>query len=176
VGAAAEGAPCLRVVVSDTGPILHLREAGALDVLQFAGEIIIPAAVDDELLRLIDDWPVLRPAWLQRRSFDPAGPPSPVHHLVAGLGAGETNAILLAREIDADWLLTDDTEARVIAGLAGIEVHGSLGVVLWAAAVGHFDRAKAAAALDHLARSSLWISAGILAEARAALGRIFDNP
>jgi predicted nucleic acid-binding protein len=166
----------LRIVVSDTGPILHLREAGVLDVLQFAGEIIVPAAVDDELLRLVDDWPTARPAWLQRRTLDVADPSSPLHGLVAGLGAGETEAILLARQIEADWLLTDDAEARVIAGLAGLEVHGSLGVVLWAAAAGHFGLAEAQTALDRLAKSSLWISASILAEARAALPKLTEKP
>jgi len=91
----------------------------------------------------------------------------------AGLGAGEVEAVQLAREIEADWLLTDDAEARVIAGLVGLEVHGSLGVVLWAAAMGHLDFARAAAALDLLADSStLWICASILAEARRALRKI----
>ncbi|MFQ5668451.1 MAG: DUF3368 domain-containing protein, partial [Candidatus Binatia bacterium] len=84
-------------------------------------------------------------------------------------GAGETEAILLARQLDADWLLTDDTEARLIAGLAGLKVHGSLGVLLWAAAQRHLDYAAADAALTRLAQSSLWLSPAILAEARAAL-------
>ena len=60
----------MKVVVSDTGPILHLREAGVLEVLQHAGEIVIPAGVDDELLRIIDDWPAIRPSWLKRRTLD----------------------------------------------------------------------------------------------------------
>ena len=163
----------MRIVVCDTGPVLHLREAGVLDVLQHAGEVIIPAAVDDELARLVDDWAPARPAWLQRRAADPGGATPPtVHQLVTGLGAGETEAILLARELDADWLLTDDAEARIIAGLAGLEVHGSLGVLLWAAAQRHLDHTAAAVALTRLAESSLWLSPAVLAEARAALRKL----
>jgi len=55
----------------------------------------------------------------------------------------------------------------------GLEVHGSLGVVLWAAAVGQIQRAEAEAALERLAQSSLWISARVLAEAKAALDQLF---
>jgi predicted nucleic acid-binding protein len=159
----------VRIVVCDTGPVLHLREAGVLDVLRHTGEVLIPAAVDDELARLVDDWPATRPTWLMRRALDPATAPAPIQHLVTGLGAGETAAILLAREFDADWLLTDDAEARLIAGLAGLEVHGSLGVLLWAAAQRHLDYAAADAALTRLVQSSLWLSSTVLAEARAAL-------
>jgi predicted nucleic acid-binding protein len=159
----------VRIVVCDTGPVLHLREAGVLDVLHHAGEILIPAAVDDELARLVDDWPAVGPAWLVRRALDPAAAPSPIHHLVASLDAGETEAILLARQLAADWLLTDDAEARIIAGLAGLEVHGSLGVLLWAAAHRHLDHAEGDAALTRLAQSSLWVSPAVLAEARKAL-------
>jgi len=54
-----------------------------------------------------------------------------------------------------------------------LEVHGSLGVVLWGAATGHFQRQEAEDALEALAGSSLWISSRILDEARAALRQIF---
>jgi predicted nucleic acid-binding protein len=162
----------VRVVVCDTGPVLHLREAGVLDVLRHAGEVLIPAAVDDELARLVDDWAATHPAWLVRRALDPAAAPAPLQHLVTGLGAGETEAILLARQLAADWLLTDDAEARIIAGLAGLEVHGSLGVLLWAAAQRHLDYTVADAALTRLAHSSLWLSPTVLGEAREALRQL----
>jgi predicted nucleic acid-binding protein len=70
--------------------------------------------------------------------------------------------------------LTDDTTARVVAQAQGIEVHGSLGVVLWAAAMGHFDQVEAEAALDRLASSSLWLSAKVLTQAQAALQQLFS--
>ena len=89
------------------------------------------------------------------------------------LHAGEAEAIALTRQTRADWFLTDDATARLFAQSLGIEVHGSLGVVLWATAVGHLTRSNAEAALDRLVQSSLWISAKILAEARAALDRLF---
>jgi predicted nucleic acid-binding protein len=89
------------------------------------------------------------------------------------LEAGEAEAIALARQLSAAWFLTDDAAARVCATVLGLEVHGSLGIVLWAAARKHLSHEKAAAALDRLAHSSLWASAQVLAEARAALDRLF---
>jgi predicted nucleic acid-binding protein len=88
------------------------------------------------------------------------------------LDAGEAEAIALAQQMGADWLLTDDAAARLFAQSLGMEVHGSLGVVLWAAAIGHLARADASRVLDRLGRSSLWLSAGILREARAALDEL----
>ena len=85
----------------------------------------------------------------------------------------EAEAIALARQINAHWLLTDDAATRLFAQSLGLEVHGSLGVVLWAAAVGQLDRANAEATLGRLAQSSLWVSARVLAEARTALEQLF---
>ena len=47
-----------------------------------------------------------------------------------------------------------------------------LGVVLSSAAFGHLDRVEAEEVLDRLAQSSLWVSARVLAEARAALDQL----
>ena len=91
------------------------------------------------------------------------------------LDAGEAEAVALARQLNAQWLWTDDAAARLFAQTLGLEVHGSLGIVLWAAALGHLNRADAEVALDRLAQSSLWISARVLAEARAALGQLFPS-
>jgi predicted nucleic acid-binding protein len=90
------------------------------------------------------------------------------------LDAGEAEAIALAKQVAADWLLTDDAAARLFASALGVEVHGSLGILLWAAAAGHLDRIKAEAALSGLAASSLWISRRVLEEARSALQRVFE--
>jgi len=90
------------------------------------------------------------------------------------LDAGEAEAIALARQVQADWFLTDDAAARLFAQALGLEVHGSLGIILWAAAVGHLNRAAAEGALNRLAQSALWVSAKVLAEARSALDQLFS--
>ena len=154
----------------DAGPVLHLSEAGALGLLEKTGEVFIPTAVDREVARHLADWPARRPGWLRVQS-----PPDPsAGQLVQwaaqiDIGPGEMEAIVLAQSLAADWLLTDDAAARVVATLLALEVHGSLGVVLWAAAQRHISQAEAAAMLERLAKSSLWVSPAIIAEARRAL-------
>ena len=163
----------MRLVVCDTGPVLHLREAGALDLLAKMGEVLIPPAVNNEVTARIVDWPSTRPDWLQIGRLTAEDVRQARRSQAIGeLGAGEAEAIALARSTRADWLLTDDAGARIVASLLGLEAHGSLGVVLWGAASGHLQRDEALAALDGLTRSSLWISPRIVDEARQALNRL----
>ncbi len=63
----------------------------------------------------------------------------------------------------------------IIENSVGLEVHGSLGIVLWAAATGHLSRTEAESALERLAQSSLWISARVLSEAKSALESFFHS-
>jgi predicted nucleic acid-binding protein len=88
------------------------------------------------------------------------------------LDAGEAEAIALARQLSADWLLTDDTAARLFAQEQGFEVHGSLGVLLWAAEYRLIDKTAAESALEKLAGTSLWLSARVLAHARVLTDEI----
>jgi len=46
----------MRTIVCNTGPLLHLREAGLLSLLREAGTLIIPEAVDDELSGIDTPW------------------------------------------------------------------------------------------------------------------------
>lgn len=166
----------MRTVVCDTGPVLHLHEAGQLDWLSATGTVCIPPAVDHELDAYIASWPTVRPPWLAVQSATSPGIPQAASACQeAGLGSGETEAILLALDCKADWLLTDDATARVIAELLGLEVHGSLGVVLWRATLADVDAQQARQALDRLAATSLWVSPGILAQAKTAMDRILTS-
>jgi predicted nucleic acid-binding protein len=140
------------------------------------GQVHIPKAVDAEMTQHDSAWQTRRPDWVH---IDVLIAPHDVEAAAwqqAGLlNAGEAEAIALVRQTSAHWLLTDDAAARLFAQSLGLEVHGSLGIVLWAAAVGHLDRASAEAVLDRLSQSSLWISARVLAEAKAALDQLFHS-
>ncbi|MCI0478324.1 MAG: hypothetical protein L0Y55_18950 [Anaerolineales bacterium] len=91
------------------------------------------------------------------------------------LDAGEADALALVRQVNADWFLTDDERARLLGKQLGLEVHGSLGVVLWAAAVRLIARQEAEATIERLANSSLWVSAAILREAKSALEELYRD-
>lgn len=164
----------MRRIVSDTGPLLHLTEAQALHLLELAGEVHIPRQVAAEIAYLAADWGT--PVWISIDLLLESFASEALAWQHAGLlDAGEAEAVALARQIGADWLLTDDAAARLFAMELGIEVHGSLGILLWTAAVGRLDHTDAEAALSRLAASSLWVSGRILEEARAALERMFEQ-
>lgn len=164
----------MRRVVCDTGPVLHLWEASALSLLDSLGEVHIPPAVHAEILAGHPDWEREKPHWIHITLLDATFAESAARWLDAGLlDLGESHALALAAQLRSDWLLTDDAAARVVASQQGLEVHGSLGVVLWSAATGGLDLDRAEATLEALAGSSLWISARVMAEARTALRQMF---
>jgi predicted nucleic acid-binding protein len=146
-----------------------------ISLLQQAGDILIPPAVNLELERQITGWNSLD--WLSIHRLEnehTKNAQSWVHN--DQLDPGEAEAIGLALQMKADWLLTDDAQARRFAERLALEVHGSVGLLLWAVAAGHLhDREQANAALDALTSSSLWISKRVLREARKAIDILFEN-
>jgi hypothetical protein len=136
--------------------------------------VSIPKAVNLELGRLDAAWEIERPAWVSVSELTDENRLEALAWQQAGvLGPGESEAIALARQFQAGWLLTDDAAARLVARSWGLEVHGSLGVVLWAAAAGYLPRSEAEAALERLIHSSLWMSMRVVEEARAALRQMY---
>jgi predicted nucleic acid-binding protein len=76
---------------------------------------------------------------------------------------------------DADWLLTDDAQARQFAESEGLEVHVSIGILLWNVANENIlNKALAYQLLGNLAGSSLWISERVLQEARRAIDTLLE--
>jgi predicted nucleic acid-binding protein len=159
----------MRAVVCDTGPLIHLTEANAIHLLELAGEILIPPTVASEFKRNLPkekmpDWIQTHP--LAERSRSRAA--GWVRGNVVDLG--EAEAIALALEQHTDWLLTDDAQARQLAESLGLEVHGSIGLLLWAVASGLLEsREQAHRLLNNLRRSSLWISERVAASASKAI-------
>lgn len=164
----------MKTAVCDTGPIFHLREADSLDLLAKIGKVYIPKMVDIELEKIDIAWKDQKPSWISVEALSEVeSSKAEVLYSSGVLDAGESEAVILAQRIKVDWLLTDDTTARIFANTLGIEVHGSLGIVLWAAVVGHLQHANAKSVIDKLAQSSLWISQTILEAAYKALDEIF---
>ena len=154
--------------VADTGPVLHLAEAGALELLPMLGEVVMPPAVHEELSRMRSA-PVFPPA-LQVCQLEARFGAEALDWCKAGLvDRGEAQAIALARQMSADILLTDDAAARLLATSLGLKARGSLGVVLWLAGQRRISQTVAALHLENLSRTSLWVSPVVLKEARTVL-------
>lgn len=139
-----------RPVVVDAGPCIHLDQADALSLLELTGEILVPRTVLDELER--------GPVDVSGLEFDVATTESGVESRYASLDPGETAALLLCVERDA-VLLTDDLDARNAAKEAGIEVHGSVGIVLYGYGRGELSEEGAKRLLRNLkADTNLYLS------------------
>ncbi len=119
-------------VVSDTTALSCLFKIDRLDLLyQFSDNIIIPQAVWQELSRLPHfgyDISVLQNAsWL---SIEPANNTVLIAQLNIELDVGESEAIALALEKKADYLLIDEKEGRAKAELLRIPTIGLVGILL----------------------------------------------
>lgn len=159
----------IRIVVSDSGPIIHLYESNILSLLKNLGERYCSHGVSLEV-QTIADFPGNWSEWLQVVQLaSPELKEAEMWTKIGDLHRGEAETFVLTRMKKADWLLTDDSTARLFASLLGIEVHGSLGVVLWNVAHGHLSRSEAEQALNNLEQSSLWLSAKIFDESRKAI-------
>lgn len=122
----------MAIVVSDTSPLRALAHLGRLDVLPaLFGEVWVPPAV----VREVAAAGVALPGEPSFRVRAPSNP-NLVRRLGSTLDAGESEAIALAIELDADILLIDEARGRAVASSLGLDARGVLGILLDAKAAG----------------------------------------
>ncbi len=165
----------MKVIICDAGPLIHLSEANCLDLLRPAGNVFLPHRVAIEVrssVPIAEQWP----EWLQVVELQPhERKEAEMWQAAGGLHAGEAEALVLARRKKSDWFLTDDATTRLFVSLLGMEVHGSLGIILWNAAKGYLSREETESALKRLEATSLWLSERVRREARQALEDIIGS-
>ena len=98
------------IVIADTSPINYLILIGEIDILPLLyGRIIIPNTVLHELgagsaPTLVKNWLLTPPEWLEIRSIST----TIERDLSDFLDLGESEAIQMAEEFDADLLIIDE--------------------------------------------------------------------
>jgi len=153
------------IVVSDTTAITTLLKAGEERVLQrLFNEVIVPQAVWDEL-RVFHSW---LPDFVSLRLVGDVTRRFPE---TEALGRGEAEAIKLAKEINADVLLTDDRKARAAATELAINALGLLGVVVQARLSGQIQSARTLIEAIET-RGGLYLSDSVKAEALKLTGEV----
>jgi uncharacterized protein len=120
------------LIVSNTSPLSNLAVIEEIPLLQkIYPKIEIPPAVHIELLRLPEIQTVITSlvldGWLEIRT------PSDrqrVQIIQQTLDPGESEAIALALELNADRLLIDERLGRDIATQYGVKIRGILGILV----------------------------------------------
>jgi predicted nucleic acid-binding protein len=136
-------------VVSNSSPLIALVRIQRLEIVPaILRSVLIPPAVVREIAPSI---PVV-PDWLEVRATTR---PS-VLTSRGRLGDGEWEAIALAVELGASAILIDDRPARRLAEAAGLNVIGTLGLLLGAKRAGHVATIRAE--LDKLLETSFFLS------------------
>jgi predicted nucleic acid-binding protein len=127
------------IVVTDTSPIINLAAIGQIELLHLLyGILVIPQGVYEEIVVLGAGQPganeVQSAHWIQTQ---PITDVVLVQQLRRDLDKGESEAIALAIEIQADRLLMDERRGRIIAKQHGLSVIGLLGMLVLAKHHGH---------------------------------------
>jgi predicted nucleic acid-binding protein len=142
-------------VICDAGPLIHLDEVDALDLLSDFPAVYVPETVWQEVV-------AHRPQALSRPEIRLSRvqvelPDDPVFWTLVrtfSLDRGEQEAIQLAAEKQGDILLCDDAAARLVAERLGIRVHGTMGILIRAARRNQRKPAEVIQLLQELPRLS----------------------
>ena len=120
---------------ADSSVLIALSTIGQLSLLKnrFGEGVLIPEAVWREVVEAGSGRPgaeeVRMAEWIQRGVV---GDRDYVRFLCTELDTGEAEAIVLARQEQADVVLLDEKEARRAARRLGICVLGTVGLLIWA--------------------------------------------
>jgi len=116
--------------ILDAGPLIHLAELDALDVLSDLEILRIPAAVWEEVANH-QPKALKFPGLPLQRVVAPV--PSAALQTLAqalALDRGEVEALSLLEIYPRAWFLTDDAAARLVAEQRGCEAHGTIGLLI----------------------------------------------
>ena len=112
-------------IVCDSSVLITLADVDILHVLKsLFREVSIPKAVKKEVFGRRKP-----PSFIKCVEISE---PIRLKVLKSNLGAGESEAVCLYEEIDANLLIIDDLEGRRVAERLGIKITGTLGVLLLA--------------------------------------------
>lgn len=146
------------IVVANAGPLIALAQIGHLYLLpSLYNRLFIPSSVSHEVSGSGQDRPganeVKRADWVQIANVRDA---IAVQLLRERLDAGESEAIVLALELQADLLLIDEARGRRAAEARGLNATGTVGTIVVAKKRGVIS--VVTPLLDRLAASGFYMS------------------
>ena len=130
-------------IICNTSPIQYLHQIGQLQILQaLAGRILVPPAVLSELAEGRAHGMDLPDLDALARITVRAPVSAPATALIADLGAGETQVLMLGLEMPGAIVVLDDALARRVAETRRIPLIGTLGLLLDAKRAGLIPAVK----------------------------------
>jgi predicted nucleic acid-binding protein len=151
------------IVVSNTTPLIGLASIQRFNLLhQLFGKIYIAQAVYDEAVNSGREvggakQEVSTAAWIETVAVKDR---LAVEVLLDDLDLGEAETIVLAREMRADWTLTDEKKGRRKLNQLGLQKIGTVGILLKAKKVGFLPAIRPD--LERLHRQSFRISQSVI--------------
>ena len=148
------------IVVADSSPLIAMGRIGRLEILHAVfGQLLVPDAVWQEVVEAASGKPgsseIAAASWIERRTVSDS---ALVNLLKHDLGPGEAEAIVLARETGADFVLMDERLGRSAARNLGLKVVGLIGVLIEARKQGLLP--DAVETMERLSNEAgFWISA-----------------
>ena len=133
------------IIVSNTTPLIGLASIRRFDLLRkLFSEVHIPHAVYDEAVVAGREEggakrEVSSASWIETSRVQDR---LAVEVLLDELDRGEAETIVLARELNADWVLMDEKRGRRKLSQLGMRKLGTLGVLLKAKEVGILQRIR----------------------------------
>ena len=142
---------------ADTSPLVYLFRIGKLGLLHaLFDRVLVAEAVTEELARgRVEGAKVPDPSDYRWITHAQPGVRDVPERLM-NFGAGEREAILLALEGQAQWVILDDLEARQAADELGVRIIGTVGLLVLAKKRGLID--AVAPFLEELLAAGMWIS------------------
>ena len=121
-------------VVSNSGPLIALAQIDHFELLRLLyGTLLVPSAVQEEVVKLGQNRPgaaeVEAANWIQIESIHSQ---VAVELLQERLDRGESEAIVLAIEQEADLLLIDEARGRQVVRAQGLNHVGTVGILILA--------------------------------------------
>lgn len=118
------------IIVSDSSPLIALAIIGKLNLLEkLYEEIVVPFAVYKEVTEKEKPFSKELRLFLSNRTKQIANRLA-VEVLISDIGIGESESIVLALEEKPDLVLIDDLKARKFAKMYGLEIIGTMGILL----------------------------------------------
>lgn len=151
-----------RVVVSDSTPLIYLAKIGRLNLVKDVFEkVFIPEAVFNEavtqgkMLNMSDAFVIEEAVgiWIIKEPLKPEVD-TEFRFLDTNtrLGFGEKGALKMCKQLNADYFIADDKEARRVSKILNIKSIGTCGIIIQAYRQGSITNTEALQIMDELVK------------------------